>query len=72
MKTSLEIPACEAETIDFGHDDNGDDWKASGNAPGQAGPEPLWLKARVRTIGFRHADLMRTHWKKVCLSMVED
>jgi hypothetical protein len=33
-------------------------------------PVPLWLKARARAIGFRHDDLVRTHWKKVWRSMV--
>jgi hypothetical protein len=32
---------------------------------------PLWLKARGQTIGFRHDDLVRTHWRKVWHAMFE-
>jgi hypothetical protein len=41
-------------------------------APDRGRPAPLWLKARERTIGFRPADLKRTHWKKVWRSMFKD
>jgi hypothetical protein len=34
-------------------------------------PAPIWLKARAQTIGFRHGDLVRTHWRKVRRAMVE-
>ena len=72
MNTPLETAAHEAETVDIRHDDVWVVSKAIGTAPNQGSPVPLWLQARVRTIGFRHADLVQTHWRKVCRSVVED
>jgi hypothetical protein len=72
MKTCLEARGHEAETADLCHDDAGLVWETTGGISDQGRPAPLWLKARVRTIGFRRNDLERTHWKKVCLSMFEE
>jgi hypothetical protein len=35
-------------------------------------PAPLWQRAQVQAINFHHADLERTHWKKVWRSMYEE
>jgi hypothetical protein len=68
MNIVLKTRSDKAETGDLCHDD-----RVTGNAcrifPNQGSPAPLWLKARSRTIGFRHDDLERTHWKKVWRSM---
>ena len=46
--------------------------KANGFTFIRGSPIPLWMKARVHAIGFRSADLERTHWKKVGRLMCED
>jgi len=46
--------------------------KANRFSLNRVSPVPLWLMARVRAIGFRSDDLLRTHWNKVWRSMVED
>ena len=38
---------------------------------GQKDTATLWQRARVQAVGFSHADLERTHWKKVWHSMLE-
>jgi hypothetical protein len=72
LHTRLEAPAHKVETAVRDHDDIPVVRKAKGNLPDQDSPVPLWLKARARTVNFRHHDLTRTHWKKVWRSMVED
>ncbi|MGA9450657.1 MAG: hypothetical protein WBW41_04845 [Verrucomicrobiia bacterium] len=72
MNTPLEAPAGEAERVDLRHDAIGVAWNAFRIFQNEGSPAPLWLKARARAIGFRRDDLERTHWKKVCRSMVVD
>jgi hypothetical protein len=40
--------------------------------PNRVRPLPLWLMARIQTIGFRHDDLALTHQRKVGHAMGED
>jgi hypothetical protein len=68
MNIVLKTSSNKAEMGDLRHDDG-----VAGHAYRifltQGSPAPLWLKARARTIGFRHDDLERTHWKKVWRAM---
>ena len=73
MTTRPEAPAQEVETVGPGHDDLRVVLEANGTPP----PDHdslvlLWLKARARTIDFRHHELARTHWRKVWRSMAQD
>ena len=72
MNPLLEIRSPKTETVDPRRDLAGGAKAACRNSPNQCRPMPLWLKARARAIGFRHDDLVRTHWQKVWRSMVED
>jgi hypothetical protein len=70
--TRLEAPADKVETVDVVDNDIEVIRKAIGSPPDQDSPVPLWLKARARTVNFRHHELAQTHWKKVWRSMVEE
>jgi len=72
MDARLEAPARETEALDLRHDGIGVAWNAFRIFLNRGGPAPLWVKARARAMGFRRDDLERTHWKKVCRSMVLD
>ena len=72
MNTLLEAPAHEAETVDRRRDTAGVAGNAFRISLNQGSPAPLWQRARNRTIGFRHDDLVRTHWRKVWRSMLDD
>jgi hypothetical protein len=71
MNALLEAPAHKPETVDLCHDDAGVAGKANRISLNPDSPAPLWLKARAQTIGFRHGELERTHWRKVWRAMFE-
>jgi hypothetical protein len=71
MNALLEAPAHEPEAVDLRRDDAGVAGKANRISLNPGSPAPLWLKARAQTIGFRHGDLERTHWRKVWRAMFE-
>ena len=72
MNIFFEAPSLKAETGDFRRADVGVAGNVNRISLNQGHPMPLWLKARAWTIGFRHDDLERTHWQKVCRSMQDD
>jgi hypothetical protein len=72
MNALLEAPPREAKRVDLRHDGIGVAWNAFRIFLNGGSPAPLWVKARVRAIGFRRDDLERTHWKKVSRSMAVD
>jgi hypothetical protein len=71
MNTLLEAQGQEAESVDLRHD-VGAASREYRNFLNQGSPVPLWLVARARTMDFRRGDLVRTHWKKIGRSMVEN
>ena len=72
MNTLHEAPSNKVRIVDPRHDDV----EFTGNAYyitlNQGSSMPLWLKARAQTIDFRRGDLVRTHWKKIGQSMLDD
>jgi hypothetical protein len=71
MNTPVENPRHPAKAV-------GVRWKVTGCARrtfqfslNQNSPAPLWQQARIRTGGFRRADLERENWEKVWHSMLE-
>jgi hypothetical protein len=72
MNPLLEAPALKAESVALCLDDDEVASKEYQNSLNQGGPVPLWLVARARTMDFRRGDLVRTHWKKIGRSMVEN
>ena len=71
MLIQLETPAHEPQTADLWPDDAGGAGQANPISLYPGNPAPLWLMARTQTMGFRHGDLVRTHWRKVWRAMFE-
>lgn len=72
MNTPGTAPSNNASLVELHPNEAGIVGKAKGQFEIQGGFAPLWLQARAKTVDFRHADLVQTHWRKVCRSMVED
>ena len=67
-----EILLHKAEMVDLRQDAAGVIRRPFRFPLSQGGSVPLWQEARTQAIGFRQADLERTHWKKVRQSMFEE
>jgi hypothetical protein len=72
MNTLVEAPLHQAETGGACRRDIRGAGRAFHFSPSQGGPAPLWQRAKIQAIGFRHDDLERTHWKKVWRSIFAD
>ncbi len=72
MNTLLEVPAGKTEMAVLRHSGAGVAGNPCRIVLNRSSPMPLWLRARVQTIGFQRDDLERTHWKKLSHSMAED
>jgi hypothetical protein len=72
MTTPVAAHCHQAKTVDPRRDEIEILDKAEQASLIQGSPKPLWVEARAQTIGFRHDDLVRTHWRKIGRSVHDD